>query len=511
MNNQQKIEQVAISENRKNKAKLNSENIAVRKLLASAALATAIISWIATAQGLHEYVFDHYWQAAIISGAIQGTLFAFSVNAISLIKKLNSIGKWAMIALWVILLFSSSIFSYVYISKTVYSEKLLMEDANRILVQKCQEMYFALDEILNLQKTDVENQLSEYIKMLGGSESNVTLSEDSKKLIERVIDKIKEFENKNVKEVPVNIMILLEKLKSGTYVSNDVDTLKEVVKVEITEVESLINKFEVEKENIQTDINNINERLETFSNVSSQAYENLLQDLKEKEEKRDEYFEKIQNLNDYKGELENCNNVVNAIENTEEKRLYDEALNLRKYMNEEILNVEEIQKSAENVYNILLENNASASDERLSGYRNFYNHISTYKIVMQSKQKINVEIENLYEYSDDSEKTIEHWRKKLKSLQEISKEVPDEYFDAYSKKYSKNRIIEQTANLDRVYLSDLNDFELAWTLLFNSVHTYKILLIFSLLFAFGIDLFSFGAGCLLYFIKKVEKDAKVGE
>lgn len=71
-------------------------NAAVRRLLASSALSAAIISWIATAQGLHTYVFSYYWQAAIISAAIQGTLFAFSIKAIPLMKKLKVKGRIVM-------------------------------------------------------------------------------------------------------------------------------------------------------------------------------------------------------------------------------------------------------------------------------------------------------------------------------------------------------------------------------------------------------------------------------
>lgn len=145
--NQENQNQMRIRNNSK-----NGTNIAVRRLLASSALATAIISWIATAQGLRIYVFSYYWQAAIISAAIQGTLFAFSIKAIPLMKRLRIIGKIAMWILWFCILLSSSIFSYVYISKNVYSDSLLHDDSNRIMFTQYLEIYSLLDDIIDMKK-----------------------------------------------------------------------------------------------------------------------------------------------------------------------------------------------------------------------------------------------------------------------------------------------------------------------------------------------------------------------
>ena len=71
-------------EEKKNKKGQKSNSKSIRKLFASAALGTAVISWLATATGLNHFVFHTYWQALILSGAIQGPLFALSTRGLSL-------------------------------------------------------------------------------------------------------------------------------------------------------------------------------------------------------------------------------------------------------------------------------------------------------------------------------------------------------------------------------------------------------------------------------------------
>lgn len=46
----------------------------IRKLLVTCSLALAMVSFYATAQGLHEYVFTQMWQALLVSAAIQLSL-----------------------------------------------------------------------------------------------------------------------------------------------------------------------------------------------------------------------------------------------------------------------------------------------------------------------------------------------------------------------------------------------------------------------------------------------------
>ena len=472
------------------------------KILASSALATAIVSFIATAEGLDIYVFEHYWQAAIISAAIQGTLFAFSVSAIPLIKKLDMKGRVVLVVLWLGLLCSSSIFSYVYISKMVYSDRLLEIDSDRIISNICLEKYYELEEILDLQKDDLELQLNQYINLLDSNEEGIDLNVASIDKIKSVEDDLNKFKKKDIREIPPDLQKILSTIKEGKYSNNDIRTLNILITKELENVDIFIELQKEQRETLQNDINSINERLQTFRNINTPVYTDLNQEKKELIEKRDEIANIIEDMNKYKELLDNCQIAVASIEQTLEKVLYDSTLEIRTLMNAESLDADKLQKCVEKIYSTLKENHISASDERLTGYREFRNNIEEYKVVIASKNKIGIALEKIYVYSEDKEKKVEEWRVKLDEIKDILKNIPQKYFTQYNEKLIKSDIIDLLSSLDRLYLSDLNEFERAWSLLFSSVHIYKVLLIFSAIFAFGMDLFSFAAGMLLYFMNK---------
>ena len=103
----------------------------------------SIVSWIATAEGLHEYVFtNYYWQAMLISFGIQSILFVFNLKLPEYFRLIglhsknpnsNLIKRFffrILLAIFYILfLFSSSCFSFVYIANRVY-ENTQYIDAN---------------------------------------------------------------------------------------------------------------------------------------------------------------------------------------------------------------------------------------------------------------------------------------------------------------------------------------------------------------------------------------------
>lgn len=487
------------------KGKKRSTVKAVRNLLASAALATALISWIATAEGMNTYVFEHYWQAAIFSAAIQGTLFAFSVQAIPLMKKLKAMGRVAMIILWIALLCSSSIFSYVYMSQSVYSDKLLEDDANRILSTTCLEKYMVLGDILDIQKDAQETDLGKYITLLASREETIVLSEESLSIIDGLINDINSEVISDIITSKDLIIPILNNMKAGKYSSSDIASLKEYINEEILTIKAEIDACKSNISSYDTKITEWNGRLLTFNDVSSIAYSSLLEQILDAEQDRKNADERRKNLEKYVGRLETSKTSIDYIENSLEKELYDKTLELRKYMNEEDLDVDKIQQCAEEIYEVLLDNNVSASDERLVEYREFRNNVNEYKVMMTSKTAIELAIKYLYDYSTMSREINENWHDKIIQIQDITKDIPQIYFDTYGQ-VTKTEIVEEMSALDRLYLSDLNKFELMWTLLFNSVHTYKTLLLFSVVMAFGLDLFSFGVGMLLYYVKDNKRE-----
>ncbi len=491
----------------------NRTNSAVRRLLASSALSAAIISWIATAQGLHIYVFSYYWQAAIISAAIQGTLFAFSIKAIPLMKKLRIMGKFAMVILWICILLSSSIFSYVYISKNVYSDKLLQDDSNRIMVTQYLEIYSLLDEIIEDNKKDLEDKMSEYIMLLTDEDGNIEISKEDEEDLKKVRDDIKDY-------VSDNVILLLDKVQSGIYSGNDLQTLKRMLNNEyqynVEQMDDIQRQINIKKEQesgIQT-------RLASFRGIDSDEYRKLNGEQEELNKEILDMQGNLKRLQEHSRNLNVCQAKIDHIEGGLERKLYNETLELRKFLNQDEIDTNNLIKIVENVYNDLFDYNISSSDTRLLKYKKFKDNVNQYALLVEKKAIISNDREKVYAIISEHESTVEEddekeneridygWEEISSDLQNILKDIPQVYFDEFILKttnenqeyLSKNEIIELIMNMDRLYLSDLNDFERAWSLLKSDIHIYKTLLWFSVIFAFGMDLFSFGTGVLLYFM-----------
>lgn len=128
---------------------------ALRKLFTSTSLSTALLSFISTMGGLRLYIFqDNFLSAFLLSGAVQGALFGMSTEFFKILNKYpRKISKIAVIAIWLFLLIFSSGFSYVGISKTAYSDDVLEEDAEQVLIMYCLDTdYELIDYIKKLEK-----------------------------------------------------------------------------------------------------------------------------------------------------------------------------------------------------------------------------------------------------------------------------------------------------------------------------------------------------------------------
>ena len=485
-------------------------NAAVRRLLASSALSTAIISWIATAQGLHIYVFSYYWQAAIISAAIQGTL---------LMKKLRIKGKIAMIILWICILLSSSIFSYVYLSKNVYSNKLLQDDSNRIMITQYLEIYSLLDDIIEMNKKELENEMAEYITLLADGDGIIEISREDKDGLEKIKQNINGY-------VQGDVLILLDKIQLGSYSENDLQTLNKMLDNEHQNNNGQIENIQQHMDRKDEQILAIEERLKSFRNTNSEEYKNLIGERSELQEQIKELQQDLDVLYDYTRNLDECQAKIMYIEGGLERKLYNETLELRKYLNQDKLDTNSLIEVVEKIYNDLFTYNISSSDPRLLKYKDFKNYVNQYALLVEKKEIISNDREKVYAIISEKESTDEEdnekekeeinygWKEISSNLQNILKDIPQAYFDEFILKsinenqeyLSKNEIVELIMNTDRLYLSDLNDFERAWTLLRSDIHTYKTLLWFSAIFAFGMDLFSFGTGVLLYFMDNENKE-----
>ena len=157
----------------------------LRAVLKTSALSTALISWYTTANGLHEYVFGNIWMAYVVSAALQGALFALSIRGIGLLLGFKSNWKRAGLGLvWTCLLLASSTFSYVYISRDVYTDQLLLEDAHRVFREECLTENYRLrssaDQLLISSESgeSILEAMDEYVSSLAILENGVNLTED---------------------------------------------------------------------------------------------------------------------------------------------------------------------------------------------------------------------------------------------------------------------------------------------------------------------------------------------
>lgn len=535
--------------------KLQSEkkdkNTELRKMLSTAAISVALISWFTTANGLHAYVFKHIWQAYVMSAALQGALFSLSIRGVELFFDFAQ--KWKKISLvfvWMCLLFTSSIFSYVYISRDVYTDTLLREDAQRIFSTYCLEKNFELldesDKLLNGidDENGIQAKMDEYIKTLAVTKDGVSFSEVDLKNINDLETLIKTYVNKTSlgDSVYVDTEILttyLKKVSNGKYLDHDVQIL-------LSEAEGIVKKIDSRMQMIEKEIgleeNNrdgIIERLKTFRNTTNDAYRKLEEELRVVNENIVKLRGKLGKLNNEKENVSKVKTVINGIVGSKESTIYQEVVNIQTQMNAEKIDVNEVREISERIYNTLLESGEDPEEEKLAGYVEFKNNLKKYEAIISAQQAIEDEIKKLYNLSDKNEEFLatdelleqqekavsnsnlnideiqkginsnrltmdetiwnNYWQMRLNSLRNNVQKLQS----GGLKPEKINKMLEEIEVRERLYLSDLNDFERAINLLFGKEpkHPYKVLLRFSFFFSFGIDLFSVLMSCLLYIFK----------
>ncbi len=509
----------------------------LRKMLSTAALSTALVSWYTTANGLHQYVFTNIWQAYVISAALQGVLFTLSIRGCKTFFSFNDNKKRIFFTIiWICLLTASSIFSYSFIFKTVYSDQLLREDANRIFSTYCLEKHYELsseaDKLLNgsNENNGIINNMNTYVASLALLENGIELSSQSKTDIENLKVNLIPYSHSNTSNNSSNpksaancidTSVLIDELDvilSGKYTSqdiNDVNSTTENMQDEITNRIDTKNEELKEKNKTQQ---YLLQNLQTYVDITTSDY-------KETKTTLNNVVNQINDLNNLITALETESSYVNqvpiilkSIENSMASTLHNQVLKIRKAMNAEEIQTKKVQNASEEIYNILLDNSAELSpdDSRIVGYADFKNNLKKYSVIVEAKKSIEKEIEALYE-SDFSEIEIEkhegntiindeqninawqdHWKMHMNSLKENAKKLHGGGLD----EHIINNIIEGVDKRERLYISDINDFERAWSLLFNTINPYKIPLVFSAIIAFGIDIFSVIISILLYLIQR---------
>ena len=493
------------------------------KMLSTSALSVAIISWYTTANGLHQYVFESIWQAYIFSAALQGALFVLSIRGIALFLDLYKNIRVLLILIWSGLLCFSSIFSYVYISKMVYSDQLLQEDSHRILNTYCLTENYKLSadikRLLNGSKKQngILKDMDEYINQLALLQEGIDLTQggEDKKLIELKNGILPYAYINNTSNNIIdncidtsNIVDLLDKILTVKYTEQDLNDIKD----EIQNVTNTISQLKKQKENELKDKNaeksDYQERLKDFTNTNNPDYKHISELLDDAVKQGKKLNKEISNLETELHNVKRIENVLKSINKSMASALYTNVISLRSAMGKEEIDIKEIKKIVEEIHDTLLENsmNLVADDPRLVNYQKFQETLNKYDAVIKTEKETNREIQELYdlpsvaELKNDSNGNVEwtkFWQMRLNKLKDSVRKLQDGGLD----ERKVVNLIKDIEGRERLYLSDLNDFERAWNLLFGNKpeHKYKSLLIFSFVFSFGIDLFSVFMSFLMYF------------
>lgn len=536
--------------------------VPLRKLFTSTSLSTALLSFISTLGGLQLYIFqNNFISAFVLSGAIQGALFGISTEFFGIIGKFSkSFFKTAFIIIWLLLLLFSSGFSFVGISKTAYPDDVLKDDSEQVLLQYCIDTDNELLDYIRTLETEYLKNIYEYINILNGGEEGFTLSQQDKQIFTEEQNTLKEYQNilviengdgtttdaSEIKAILNTEMlcVYIETIQNGNY-GNDLEAYKGTLNSKISDAKSKKdqydkryddeNKMIVGDPTADTEAARLgfNGRSAQYHNLSDPNFIKLQQDIRTAEANKVKFKALSDKLDDYIKYLEECKRFVeDDFETGTENDIYQKTLLLKKEVNKDTIEVDNIIILSEEIYDSLIDNNTSATDNRIAKYATFKNDIKEYKNVVEQKQMLENEMNILNGYSnellviapvsadtltdllDNSALTANNtnynsdmawekrWSNHLIKMQSVLERLPAEH-DTISLPQKKSKYLEEIFDRRRLYLTNINDFDRAWSLLFSDFHPIKnkIMLFVSLVIAFGLDLISFAMGCLLSKIK----------
>ena len=228
----------------------NKKDRSDRQIVKIAAFCFAIISWVATAKGMSEYVFHNEgWQAYTVSFAIQAILFVFNLK---LPAHFGEIGRRAreegvdpnrrkllILIFYSMILMCSSFFSFVYIANLVYEDTRYNDShvtLNREYREKLDDTKRYADEYTNLIRIIISEKLGNLDSELSGK-SNANMRNTS-----------------------------TESVKSESELINDLDNAQ-------MELEKAESTYEIAKDNTQ-DAQEAVRIAENALNAANTAYEN---------------------------------------------------------------------------------------------------------------------------------------------------------------------------------------------------------------------------------------------
>lgn len=486
-------------QNGKRKININKEGIRIVKV---AAFCFAIISFIATAQGLSTYVFDYAWQAYLVSFGIQSILFVFNLKLPFYFKKIgnlvpddkkrrkNNSYKWTAMQniiafFYAMVVFSSSWFSYVFIVNSVYADTQYI-DSNVVLDSAYRE---ALDKTDRFIKEDIKVTQLILIKKLSELQNKINMKNGGALSEEEL----------NLKISAANTELAKKKNAVETAKRNlnsAKNTYEESLNVRWRSSEDIRKEKEAydqasEKLNeVQDALVEAQSKLEEIKNLkmsSDSVVKKLLQEVV-KMGSNDEKSDSLKNLALYKDQLASY-----AIESESEDLESSEYTEI-------ITKIEEL--------NICIDNYVALRN--VEKFKGNDNDLGDLKDVIKEKP---IKIPSLD--SGNLKKQVEtwgeNWQKRYVNLERVIKSVPNYYYvdEEYKKQnekiidfdflksYDKQKLSDEIDENVRKHLASINPLERARDLL---VSKYPFLAWFSLLLACFLDVASLLAGIFIYFV-----------
>lgn len=494
--------------NNKDKKDSNKNGIKIIKI---AAFCFALISWLATAQGLNKFIFrEYYWQAVLISFGIQAILFVFNLKLPEYFKTIGEVVpkeqrkkrrfilkdtyKWVpvqkvIVFFYIITIFASSFFSFVYMTNFIYEDTRYL-DANIALERNFRENITATEQY-------VEEDIKLHILMISD-------------LLSELID-----------------------LNDSASTGGAERKTKEELKEALQQAEETYNSK-------KTTVNN----LEDFVKDCQRAVDDLIGN---QFEKYNEYKEASANLKDAREELNDAKDELTVAENNKtaaENALqnYKRPTNIIVYamLTETLSPSQQLGANLKQDMTELINEvvNVGKNGEIPEKYRDIVTNIQQLSIIIDQYSLLN-EIQENNTDKDDSLKTLKNvlinesvvipeakspdlesekelwentWRERYRSLGTIVASLPEytvnsnesNYSDVVNidllKNFNRNERAREIDDIARTNLYNINALERAWKLLFSD---YSWLAWFSFILAVFFDISSLLVG--LFIIQKEGK------
>ena len=511
----------------------------IRKLLVTCSLALAMVSFYATAQGLHEYVFTQMWQALLVSAAIQTALFILNLKLIYFF----TLNPRIVLILWATMLVSSSLFSFVFISNEIYNTILYYSDAERIMdeftIKKCYQYQNYLDNYLIYTKETMDAYCSVPF-VSHSSESNTEIT----KILDDCKTDISSFTfSSNCAAFHRSLLKNLDSIKSSLPSSYTEQQANDA----LTALEGEKNTAETLKNNMLSNIsskeavwNNINLRLSQYRNFNDQAFIDLQNDNNKRDTEINSMKTEATQLDSVISALQTCINKVTAhkmnnTENTMESYRHD----LMVEINKDAPDVDILDTITSDMFALLLKEGFTSSSYEMTNYFSFKNSLSVRKEILECQDKTDAIIhmldnkrqdKNAFMFTskadENTEKQIESWKQlwygQTNELRELVKSLPlPQDLIIYSPDAENGTVtlnpginlpepdrteeIDDISALERRYLANLNPLEKA----LNLLHTkYNTMALFSAAAAAVLDISSALMGAFVYTLERAFKNRK---